>query len=580
MDQPAQTLHDFVLNLLSDPQSLEAFQSDPQGALSGAGLSDLNASDVHEIAPLVMDYMPMHQAHGFGNALGELPTGSMQGGQQEAIDQLQQLAHAFSFTSTGDGFQGAFDYTDAQADSHGAGALAAGLTDGVNGAGAASSPLGADLFHGTATPDGLYALGNQYAVNPLDAQGVSSLAGGPDQGAAGGSAFDSPFGTGAFSGSGTPAGEFTGATSYASQALGGSGSGGFAGSLADGFTGDGSYVSPLGNGDFTAANTSGGDFANSSSLASDTFDSTAASAFSGNLADGFSGGGQFDSPLGEGNLAGAGTTDGDFAGHTHLANDALGGSLAGAAEGNFTQGLDLYGQLGGSDMSLALPGAEDFSSPNLSSSGLEHSFSDGSNTVASALANPAASGDPADALNSLFGNAPTIGDTPAPSVDFAPANPLGNAPALGGALPHAPAAGQNPAGQVSSTVQNTVHQVTDQAHLPGTAGHTPSVAQHPGGQVADQVGATVHHTVNSVTDHLHSGAAGVVPQAPSSDPSQAVHSVTSSVTDHVSQGASQSPIGGDNAGVSYATHHVTDALQHHSLNDTVHDVGHGLDLHM
>ncbi|MFD1146032.1 IniB N-terminal domain-containing protein [Saccharothrix hoggarensis] len=61
---PVQTLHDFTLNLLSDPQARSAFQSDPQGAVNTAGLGDLNAGDVHEILPLVLDYAP---AQGLGD---------------------------------------------------------------------------------------------------------------------------------------------------------------------------------------------------------------------------------------------------------------------------------------------------------------------------------------------------------------------------------------------------------------------------------------------------------------------------------------------------------------------------------
>ncbi|GLY65060.1 IniB N-terminal domain-containing protein [Amycolatopsis taiwanensis] len=55
---PVQTLHDFALNLLSDPQALADFNADPQAVLSAAGLDDVSAADVHEIMPLVMDLAP------------------------------------------------------------------------------------------------------------------------------------------------------------------------------------------------------------------------------------------------------------------------------------------------------------------------------------------------------------------------------------------------------------------------------------------------------------------------------------------------------------------------------------------
>ncbi|WP_157357360.1 IniB N-terminal domain-containing protein [Amycolatopsis nigrescens] len=54
----AQTLYDFALDLLSDEQAQAAFAADPQGALAAAGLGDLDATDVQEILPLVLDYLP------------------------------------------------------------------------------------------------------------------------------------------------------------------------------------------------------------------------------------------------------------------------------------------------------------------------------------------------------------------------------------------------------------------------------------------------------------------------------------------------------------------------------------------
>ncbi|MDQ2584944.1 IniB N-terminal domain-containing protein [Saccharothrix yanglingensis] len=55
---PVQTLHDFTLGLLRDPQARSAFQLDPRGSLDAAGLGDLTALDVREVLPLVLDYAP------------------------------------------------------------------------------------------------------------------------------------------------------------------------------------------------------------------------------------------------------------------------------------------------------------------------------------------------------------------------------------------------------------------------------------------------------------------------------------------------------------------------------------------
>ncbi|GAA3847390.1 IniB N-terminal domain-containing protein [Saccharothrix violaceirubra] len=58
MGSSAGTLHDFVLDLLSDPDALADFQADAEGSLAAAGLGDITAQDVQEVIPLVLDYAP------------------------------------------------------------------------------------------------------------------------------------------------------------------------------------------------------------------------------------------------------------------------------------------------------------------------------------------------------------------------------------------------------------------------------------------------------------------------------------------------------------------------------------------
>lgn len=55
MQSAEPTLHDFVLKLLTDPASSQAFDLDPVAALSGAGLSDVAPQDVVDAIPLVLD---------------------------------------------------------------------------------------------------------------------------------------------------------------------------------------------------------------------------------------------------------------------------------------------------------------------------------------------------------------------------------------------------------------------------------------------------------------------------------------------------------------------------------------------
>jgi len=101
---PVQTLHDFALNLLNDPTALAAFGTDPQQALSAAGLGDVSAADVHEVIPLVLDFVPVDSLGSVGGLgqLGELPAlGTDAPGIQGAIDQLTALTQGLGLPGTG-----------------------------------------------------------------------------------------------------------------------------------------------------------------------------------------------------------------------------------------------------------------------------------------------------------------------------------------------------------------------------------------------------------------------------------------------------------------------------------------------
>jgi hypothetical protein len=77
-----QTLHDFVLDLLSNDTARSAFGADPSAALAGAGLHDVTPQDVQEVIPLVLDYAPA------GLALPDT------GAADSVIQQLQAVCHA------------------------------------------------------------------------------------------------------------------------------------------------------------------------------------------------------------------------------------------------------------------------------------------------------------------------------------------------------------------------------------------------------------------------------------------------------------------------------------------------------
>jgi hypothetical protein len=94
-----QTLHDFVLNLLTNPDARSAFDLDPEGALNAAGLSDVTATDVQDVVPLVVDYVPVQ------GITSMLPVGEQLGldglvtHPTDAIGQLQSVAQQITIST-------------------------------------------------------------------------------------------------------------------------------------------------------------------------------------------------------------------------------------------------------------------------------------------------------------------------------------------------------------------------------------------------------------------------------------------------------------------------------------------------
>ncbi|GAA1262265.1 IniB N-terminal domain-containing protein [Saccharothrix xinjiangensis] len=86
------TLHDFVLDLLSDPTALADFQADAAGSLARAGLGDISAADVQEVIPLVLDYAPTGSLPALdGSLLEDLPQALADAGPVEAIFRLKAV---------------------------------------------------------------------------------------------------------------------------------------------------------------------------------------------------------------------------------------------------------------------------------------------------------------------------------------------------------------------------------------------------------------------------------------------------------------------------------------------------------
>jgi hypothetical protein len=106
MDSP-RTLHDFVLNLLSDPDARMAFQVDPDGSLHDAGLDDVNAQDVQDAIPLVVDSAPALQLAGLDSGVTTLSGDVMRADPSGAIQQLQSVTQQVPLA------QSATDFTTA-----------------------------------------------------------------------------------------------------------------------------------------------------------------------------------------------------------------------------------------------------------------------------------------------------------------------------------------------------------------------------------------------------------------------------------------------------------------------------------
>jgi hypothetical protein len=88
------TLHDFVLNLLSDPTALTQFAQDPQALLAQAGLADITPAQVNNALPLVIDYAPSHLVPALEAAQSALPVDGLTNDPTSAIAHLTSLTSA------------------------------------------------------------------------------------------------------------------------------------------------------------------------------------------------------------------------------------------------------------------------------------------------------------------------------------------------------------------------------------------------------------------------------------------------------------------------------------------------------
>ncbi|MEU8296516.1 IniB N-terminal domain-containing protein [Micromonospora sp. NPDC048909] len=95
-----QTLHDFVLNLLTDADARSAFDLDPEGALQAAGLTDITAADVQDVVPLVVDYAPVNGLAPVAPVVGQLGADPLVTDATDVVGQLQSVAQQITISSS------------------------------------------------------------------------------------------------------------------------------------------------------------------------------------------------------------------------------------------------------------------------------------------------------------------------------------------------------------------------------------------------------------------------------------------------------------------------------------------------
>lgn len=144
---PNQTLHDFVLNLITNSEARSAFQLDPEGTLNEAGLGDITAADVQDVVPLVVDYASLQGTAGLDPVALEADQGTLGGDPTDVIGQLQAVTQQLAGAAQPASIDGNLAAAGTIAvDSGGLGAAATGW--GGMGVAADASGVSADLSGG------------------------------------------------------------------------------------------------------------------------------------------------------------------------------------------------------------------------------------------------------------------------------------------------------------------------------------------------------------------------------------------------------------------------------------------------
>lgn len=197
-----QTLHDFVLNLITNAEARSAFQLDPEGTLNQAGLGDITAGDVQDVVPLVVDYASVQGPAGLTPAVPDPDLGTLGSDPLDAVQQLQLVTQQLAVAQP-PGLDGNVAAASTIAVDAGTLGVAA---DGFGGIGVSAGPGGVSA--GLSGENDVAATLDSAAVDAVDAVepvtgGVTGSVGGAADGAVG-SALDG--GLGGLLGDGGPLG--------------------------------------------------------------------------------------------------------------------------------------------------------------------------------------------------------------------------------------------------------------------------------------------------------------------------------------------------------------------------------------
>jgi hypothetical protein len=114
----ANSLLDFVMSLVRDPDAAARYAADPTGAIADAHLTDVTSVDVNNLIPVVSESLSMAGPVGGAETFGAEPAGNVwaSGAATAAFDAFDDHASAAAFDDTGHVITDVLDQPEPAAD--------------------------------------------------------------------------------------------------------------------------------------------------------------------------------------------------------------------------------------------------------------------------------------------------------------------------------------------------------------------------------------------------------------------------------------------------------------------------------